>query len=475
MELIPFLSTAALILDIIFVFTILFIERGDPSRTLTWVMILLLLPLVGAPLYIFFHQNHRRKSRKFARKEEVDTKLRKLFLGRTKPREKGISATAQVEEQYHGLARMISREDPHAIITTGNKVTLFIEGEDTFASMRRDLQEAHHHIHFQFYQVNNDRLGQEFLQMLADKAKGGVEVRLLLDGLGSRKISPLAPRLRENGVQLVFFYPGIYHYNYRNHRKIVVIDGKVGYCGGFNVGDEYIGKGPLGHWRDAETRIAGPQVYELQLRFIQDWNYSSDEQIGFDPAYFPVMEPEGNSPGQEVSSGPDTTHERIKETYLKMISLARKTCYIQTPYFIPDISLKEVLIIAAESGVDVRLMIPSKPDHPFVYWATQSFCADLLEAGVRTYLYNRGFLHAKTIVIDGKIGSVGSANFDTRSFRLNFETNVIIYDALFAEGMKGAFERDLSSCTELTQEIYDRRSLIVRIKEPFARLLFPLV
>jgi cardiolipin synthase len=255
----------------------------------------------------------------------------------------------------------------------------------------------------------------------------------------------------------------------------VVVDGKIGYCGGYNVGEQYTGKGPLGYWRDAAVRIVGPEVYELQIRFIQDWNFSTSDQVPFDTAYFPEMDAPGESVAQEVSSGPDTPRERIKEAYLKMIFLARESCFIQTPYFIPDSSLKEALAIAAASGVDVRLMIPNKPDHPFVYWATLSFCADLMDVGVRTFTYDRGFLHAKMIVVDGIITSLGSANFDMRSFRLNFETNLILYDEHLSGKLHEIFLRELSLCSELTAKRYRARNLMVRIKEPFARLLFPLI
>jgi cardiolipin synthase len=475
LSLLPLLSTAVLILNFFFVFAILFWERGDPTRTLIWIMVLLLLPGVGAPLYIFLHQNHRRRTRKFARKGAIDARLRTLYMKSLCPDGKKRPCSKESFALYQGLAKMVAKEDPDSVVTPGNAVHFFIDGKEMFASLKNDLQHATNHIHFQFYQVKNDPLGREILEILAGKAKEGVKVRVLLDAWGSRRMGALIPLLRESGAHIVFFYPGIYHYNYRNHRKIVIIDGKIGYCGGYNVGEEYLGKGPLGYWRDAALQIIGPEVYELQVRFIQDWNYSTSDQVPFDSAYFPGPEIAGESVVQEVSSGPDTSRERIKEAYLKMISLARESCYIQTPYFIPDSSLKEALAIAAASGVDVRLMIPNKPDHPFVYWATLSFCADLIEAGVRTYTYEKGFLHAKMIVIDGKIASVGSANFDIRSFRLNFETNLLLYDDRLAGQMRNTFLQELSHCKEVTLQRYRARDLIVRIKEPFARLLFPLI
>ncbi len=475
LSLLSLISTGVLILNFFFVFAILFLERGDPTRTLIWIMVLLLLPGLGAPLYIFLHQNHRRRMKKFGQKEVIDARLRSLYMKNLCPDGKKCPQFTESLNHFQGLATMVARGDPDSVPTPGNAVQYFIDGKEMFALLSRDLQNARDHIHFQFYQVKNDRLGREILEILARKAKSGVRVRILLDAWGSRRMGSLLPLLRDSGVLLEFFYPGIYHYNYRNHRKIVVIDGEIGYCGGLNVGEPYIGNGPLGYWRDSALRIQGPEVYELQVRFIQDWNFSSSDQVHFDPIYFPSIGAKGESVIQEVSSGPDTPRERIKEAYLKMISLARESCYIQTPYFIPDPSLKEALAIAATSGVDVRLMIPDKPDHPFVFWATLSFCADLIEAGVRTYTYRPGFLHAKMIVVDGMAASVGSANFDIRSFRLNFETNLILYDAPLSQKIREIFLKELASCSELTQDRYNARSLTVRIKEPFARLLFPLI
>jgi cardiolipin synthase len=297
---------------------------------------------------------------------------------------------------------------------------------------------------------------------------------LLLDALGGRAMRKLEPLLAGSGVKLAYFFPSLSRFNYRNHRKIAVIDGRIGYCGGYNIGEEYLGRGPLGNWRDSAVRIMGPGVDQLQIRFLQDWLFASREEVTTPSQYLRAVPEESSAMLQQVSSGLDTTQEWVKQSYIKMISMARESCYIQTPYFIPDPSVKDALRVAAASGVDVRVMIPCKPDHPFVFWASQSFCADLLGAGVRSFKYNKGFLHAKTFVVDGKVGSVGSANIDPRSFRLNFETNVIIFDAAFCAQMRDAFLADQSVCTELTSEAYAKRRWVVRFKEPFCRLLYPI-
>ncbi len=256
-----------------------------------------------------------------------------------------------------------------------------------------------------------------------------------------------------------------------------MIDGAVGFLGGYNVGEEYLGLGPLGPWRDTAVRIRGPAVRSLQLRFVLDWNYATHEGLTLSTPYF-HEDPQGlSAPStggsaavQIVSGGPDTTWNPPREEYVKIVSAARRTCYLQTPYFIPDVSVMTALRIAALSGVDVRIMIPRKVDQPFVHWASLSNVGDLLEAGVRSFAYNEGFLHAKTVTIDDAVTSVGTANWDLRSFKWNFETNAVIYDREFAEKYRRIFEDDMTRCTEITKESYASRSRSVRFKESTGRL-----
>jgi cardiolipin synthase len=264
--------------------------------------------------------------------------------------------------------------------------------------------------------------------------------------------------------------------NYRNHRKIAVIDGKEAFVGGFNIGDEYLGENKrFGYWRDTHLKIVGSAANSLQQRFLLDWRYASNEKIAFDKKYFPCIYSNGNIGIQIVSSGPDSEWEQIKNGYIKMINSAKKSVYIQTPYFIPDESILEALKIASLSGVDVRIMIPSKPDHLFVYWASLSYVGELLKSGVKSYKYNKGFIHSKAIVVDGKISSVGTANMDVRSFRLNFEVNAFIYDSSVSERLTKIFEEDIKCCTEITQELYGSRSLFIKFKESISRLLSPVL
>jgi len=258
-----------------------------------------------------------------------------------------------------------------------------------------------------------------------------------------------------------------------------VIDGKIGFIGGYNIGDDYLSRIPeWAPWRDAAVRVEGHAVLAMQIRFFLDWNYAAKSDIlEFAPRYFPehVVDPDARLPMQVVSGGPDTYWNPIKESYLKLISLATESVYIQTPYFIPDESIMDALRMAALAGIDVRIIIPSKPDHWFVYWAGYSYIGQLLDAGVRAYTYNTGFIHAKTIIVDEVAASVGSANWDVRSFRLNFETNAIMYDSTVSKELKHHFLNDLKVCTEMTPERYANLPKKIKIKQSVSRLFSPLL
>ncbi len=336
--------------------------------------------------------------------------------------------------------------------------------------------------HLLYFIIKNDELGNKLINRLIQKAAEGVEVRLLVDHVGGRTLSrKLIRKINASQIQLAFFFPSKLKYfnlkgNYRNHRKIVVIDGTIGYIGGLNVGNEYIGKSKrFGYWRDTHLRLCGNSVLSLQLRFILDWRNASSEKLATTAKYLRQVASNSKTAIQIVSSGPDNINQQIKQGYLQIIHKAQKYIYIQTPYFIPDESILEGLKIAAASGVDVRIMIPQMPDHPFVYWATYSYCGDLIPYGVKFYIYERGFLHSKMIVSDNTIASVGSCNFDIRSFKLNFEANAFIYERRTAIGLRKEFDEDLRYCRPLTQTVYDKRSFWIKCKEAISRLFSPVL
>ena len=473
----PVIFSIIILINIISGVTIVFFERRNPTATAAWLMVLFFLPLAGFVLYIFFGQNYTRQ-RMFVVKEREDRcYLEDLF-----------------EEQRHALAGRLHRfatpaaeefrdtiflllQNNRAYLTEKNQVDIYTRGEEKFDALFDAIQGAHRHIHLEYFIVNNDDLGQAIVHALAKKAREGVEVRFLFDAVGTLSgggSRAAFSELEDAGGKIGVFFPSLYRVNYRNHRKIAVIDGVVGFIGGFNIGNSYLGEGPLGPWRDTAVRITGDAVRLLQFRFFLDWNYTTGEHLTLEGPYFPDTGDPGTTPVQIVSGGPDTRWNPIKEGYIKLISSARESVYIQTPYFIPDESVTDALRIAALSGVDVRIMIPCKPDHPFVYWATLSFIGDVLDAGVRAYTYDNGFLHAKTIVVDRKAGSVGSANWDVRSFRLNFEANAFFYDATVGAELARTFEEDLAVSTEITLEGYRARPLRVRVKESVSRLFSPL-
>ena len=325
---------------------------------------------------------------------------------------------------------------------------------------------------------------QEVEKVLIQKAREGVAVRVLFDSMGCRTMKNRDwERLEKEGIQVAEFFPALLgqlqlRVNYRNHRKIVVIDGRVGFVGGFNVGREYLGRDKkFGYWRDTHLCIEGAAVTSLAVRFVLDWNYAAKENLFLEDSLFeiPQYTRNGRDPVQIISSGPDSKTKMIHDNYLRLIHRAQDHVYIQTPYFIPDDSILDALKIAAKSGVDVRIMIPCKPDHPFVYWATYSYIGEMVAAGAKCYVYNNGFLHAKTLSIDGMVACVGTANMDFRSFGLNFEVNAVIYSERTVQRLERAFENDMTLCTQVTRKVYDERGLVIKAKEQFSRLLSPLL
>jgi len=372
-----------------------------------------------------------------------------------------------------------------SFFTQNNDVQIFTDGNEKFEELFKCIENANESVHVLYYIIKNDDLGKKLIDLLEKKADEGVEVRLLYDSIGGRKLKKQDVQgIIDAGGKVGKFFSSIFKHlnfkiNYRNHRKIVVIDGRIGFVGGFNVGNEYLGLNKkFGYWRDTHIKIIGAAVTDLQRRFFLDWGNATREDLNYQPKYFPQMteeEVDGDAAIQIVTSGPDGRDETIKQNYVKLISSAQKSIYIQTPYFAPDASVMEALKIAALSGVDVRIMIPNKPDHMFVYWATYYYVGELLKYGVKVYTYENGFLHAKTVVIDSVVSSVGTANFDVRSFKLNFEVIAIIYDTMKSTELKNIFEEDINYSLELTNELYLQRGIVIKFKESISRLLSPLL
>lgn len=473
------------LINIIFSLLIIFFQRRNPTTVWAWLLLLYFIPVLGFILYLILGQNFR-KERMFKMKEiegEIKYAVRRqeesIYRKKLRLRDPEL-------ERFKTLI-LYNLNEGEAVLTDNNDVRIYTDGKEKFQALLSEMDHARNYIHLQYYIIRNDELWQEIEEVLVRKARQGVEVRVLFDSMGCRGRKGMSNaawnRLRKAGIEVAEFFPAVLgklqlRVNYRNHRKIVVIDGRIGFVGGFNIGREYIGKDKkFGYWRDTHICIEGSAVTSLAVRFVLDWNYAAKENLFLEDRLFeiPSYIRNGREPIQIISSGPDSKSQDIRNNYLRLIHMARKSIFIQTPYFIPDDDIRNALIIAAKSGIDVRIMIPCKPDHPFVYWATYSYFGEMIEAGARCYTYDRGFLHTKCMCVDGLVSCIGTANMDIRSFSLNFEVNAVIYSARTTEKLMEAFENDIPFSTLVTRKKYGQRGLVIRMKEQFCRLLSPVL
>lgn len=471
------LGMMVLILNIVFSLSLIFIERKDPTTTWAWLLILIILPGLGFVLYLLFGQNLSRQ-KIFKEKTQIDEIKRSIlstrYINRSNCHDGG--------DKFFDLRKM-NYNHSGAQYTTNNDIELYVDGEEKFKKLIEDIKNAQKYIHIEYYIFKNDCLGKKIIKELTNKAKEGIEVRLLTDSMGSYTLTKAAlKKYLKAGGKYAIFFPGILPHintrvNYRNHRKIVVIDGKYGYVGGFNVGKEYINKDPkIGFWRDTHVRINGEAVNDLNERFLLDWCYASEEEIVDYEKYLSHIEKEIGDVGiQIVTSGPDHEEEYIRNAYIKLINNAKNNLYLETPYLVPDLPILEALKISALSGVDVRIIIPGNPDHFFMKWAASSYIGELLNAGIKMYYYKSGFIHAKAMVADSTVVSIGTANMDIRSFKLNFEVNAFIYDDRVASDYEKQFMKDIKLSEEITKESHENRSIYLRIKESLVRLVSPIL
>lgn len=466
------------IINALLIITVIFNERKSSSAILAWIMVMTFIPVLGFILYLVLNQNiSRRKINKMTENEEkvissaIWTQMESMDGGT-------YQFNSESTEKWKHLIKL-NHVYGSSYYTQDNEIELITDGNRLMKALVEDIKKAKKSVNVEFFIIKRDKTGRDFIDVLTQKAREGVEVRLLMDALGSRYIKRgvLSDYLAAGGKVGYFFKPKFIFLglklNYRNHRKITVIDNKIAYIGGYNVAKEYVGKKKkFGYWRDTHIKIQGSSVHDLNARFVLDWRFTTKEKIEvLTEAESVSMWKMGNKGVQILSSGPEDPKEEIKRAFMKMITYAERNVYVQTPYFVPDQSILESLKMASQSGADVRVMIPCMPDHPFVYWATYSYIGELLRSGARVWIYDNGFLHAKTLVVDGEVASVGSTNFDNRSFRLNFETNAIIYDQEFARQMEKTFENDMLKGHELTLAQYNKRSIIIRLKEVVSRLL----
>lgn len=465
---------------------VVFHRKRSVATTWAWLIILLILPVIGFILYGFLGRGLSQENL-FAINQQNHIglkKVRKMLPQhvRKTASPNDTSDTARVLIDYFN-----SKGDTP--LSKNNEIAIFTDGKAKFRQLFADIAHAQETVNIEYYSFINDEIGNEFLDLLVKKAKAGVKVRLIYDPWGSPGASKawFQPLLDQGGEVIPFITSRNmitkYRMNYHLHRKEVIIDGRISWTGGFNVGDQYLGKSKkFGYWRDTHVRILGSASLLLQERFVMDWNASvqkEEDEVIFEPRLFPKMhknsQPNNSVATQIVSDGPDQNEPYMRNGMIRLMMMARKTLWIQTPYLVPDDPMIATWRIAARSGVDVRIMIPCMPDHPFIYRATQWYAKQLMCEGIKIYIYQNGFIHAKTVVVDDKYSTIGSMNQDYRSYTLNFEAIAVFYDQKIAREMKQIFLHDTLDCIRLTPAMVDNWSRWLTFKQSFSRLLSPIL
>lgn len=452
---------------------IVILERKRPEKTIAWILVLSILPPLGFVLYVLLGRNWKRKRNKL--NEHFDIPVLSPV----------VKELCNVKSDVNKLIKLLSSSG-NSPLFTNNQITVLKNGKEKFSALLEELKGAKHHIHLEYYIVNSDQIGNEIKEILIKKASEGIKVRFIMDRVGSIRVKRrFIQELRSAGVDIVqytYFLAPLFRFintqiNYRNHRKIAIVDGKVGFIGGINIGDEYLGRSNFGYWRDTHLMIKGDFVLGLQGIFLNDfWTIKKDsgedylKRENFE-LYF--TKPTGNwgKVLQLASSGPDSEYLSIMQGYLKMIALAKRNIYITTPYFVPTDSIMDMLKVASLSGIDVCILFPQKYDHALVHYASRTYLAELIRCGAKVYLYDKNsFIHAKVMSIDGRLSTVGTANMDIRSFELNYEINAVIYDQEITETLDRMFHEDLQRSTLLTAKDLENTPKLTKIFEAFSRV-----
>lgn len=459
-------------------------DNRQPAKTMAWALVILFMPVVGVVFYLFFGINHRRE--RLVSQRSIDQLTKRSMLGFVEQHE------LHVPERYRQLVDLFVNQNM-ALPFQLEQVDIMTDGYAFFPELLQDIAKAKEHIHIDMYIIEDDTLGELMADALAEKAQQGVEVRIIYDDVGCwRTDSEYFERLRRTGIEIVPFLPVRFpsftsKANYRNHRKLIVIDGRVGYIGGMNIAQRYVkglkrkkrkgaGEDWLA-WRDTMLRVEGSIVYALQRSFLVDW-YFVDRTLITDRKYYPSLSSEKieGAIAQVVTSSPMEPYPQIMQGYVRTILAARRYIYIETPYFLPNEPVLFALKTAAVGGVDVRIICPLHSDAHFTEWASRSYLRELLEAGAKVYLYKAGFMHSKLLIVDDSLTTCGSTNVDFRSFENNFEANIFIYDEGTALRMKKVFTDDQKLSVPLSQ-MPDRKhpKFLTRLWESMTRLLSPLL
>lgn len=465
-------------LSVIFIGFVIFLENRHPTQTITWLVVLGSFPLVGFIFYLLFGRNYR-KEKMFREKYFLDKQAFLTVEGDNDPRSE---EKRRLLREHQGRLFSLAQKLGNSPISFDTATKVLSNGEETFSHIIEELKRARHHIHLEYYIIRHDQIGNEIKDILIEKAHQGVKVRFMFDAVGSWQLSkPYISELKNVGIETVTFGPVKLpflnnRFNFRNHRKIIVIDGNIGFVGGLNIGDEYLGRDKgIGFWRDTHLMLKGEAVRSLQLIFLQDWYYMTNHSFLTAEYLSPQNDNENHGGVQLIPGGPDNEWSVIKNIFFSMITSAKKSVWIASPYFIPDEDVFSALKVAALSGVDVRLLAPNRPDKRIVFHASRSYFPELLEAGVKVYEYERGFMHSKIIIVDGELASIGTSNMDMRSFHLNFEVNAFLFRTNSTQKLVEEYLNDLEYSKQIDLNIFSQRHIGFRLLESTARLLSPLL
>lgn len=464
---------------VIFAVVKLLLENKNPLKTHSYLLAMILIPIIGLGIYILFGQDYRRH-KMFSRKAAVDQKRIDAYVQEQlemATHHELISDDAMREKEQ--IVQLLLSNN-RSFFTKNNRVSLLINGENKFEDLIKELNSAREYIHMEYYIFDNDVIGNKIANILAEKAREGVKVRFIYDDVGTAHLEKSFKKLfDESGVDyhpfMPVYIPKLSRANYRDHRKIVVIDGKTGYVGGMNVADRYINSENKISWRDVHLKIEGEAVNSLQIVFMLNWYFVSKSRLEFSEKYFPNLAKKGTHCVQIAASGPDSDWASIMQAFFLAITTAKKQVLITTPYFIPNEPILEALSTAALGGVDIQIIYPYEGDNKIVQAASMSYMKEVLTAGVKVFLYTGGFNHSKTIVVDGLLSSVGTANMDFRSFDQNFEVNAFIYDRGIAQQLTDLFMEDKEQCVPLYLSRWQQRPIRRRLAESASRLLAPLL
>jgi cardiolipin synthase len=478
-EYLPHITTVTAVLDgvvLVLVIPWILMSKRNATAAVAWCLVVALMPLFGALLFWVFGYAH--VSRPLRRVQ----RQRSAYRARHPPRQQEAARGAEEDvPTWSNLGEVACRVQAFPV-SRGNAVTLYHDTGLAFDAILAAVAEARHHVHLEFFILRNDATAARLIGLLAERARAGVEVRLLYDAMGCVNLKGRTLRpLFEAGGRATAFLPlnplrSRIQVNLRNHRKVVVIDGRVGFTGGMNVGDEYLGLcAGFGYWRDSFLKLQGPAVAGLQRVFAEDWDFASGEALNGD-AYFPELPEAGDAAVQVVESGPDQEDVKtIREVYFAAILSARERLWVATPYFVPDPGLLDALRLARYRGVDVRVLTVLRPDHYLAWFASRYYYPVMLEAGVEFLLYKRGMMHAKLMMADGQWAMVGSANLDNRSLHLSFEAGCVLHTPALVAELEEQFRRDALDSVRLDADAYAARSFASRLTENACRLLSPLL